>query len=222
MFLQEQIQRWNLWRAVAKFQKEEERIVARCFYEGTPLKATDEALKKAYLWQNPYRISRRFWNDHVYGETPLSGLEAIGLKAKIGQFDRFVDLGCGRGRGAFFMHYRFGCRACGIDCVPSFIDKASKIQKTLKIDGTEFLKADLSSLNLASLGGTVFYLAWTCFGETLISQITRSLEQLPDQTKVITVSEPLKSEFFILSEQFSIPFAWGEGEIYLYEKRAAL
>ena len=222
MFLKEQIETWNLRRSVAKFQKEEEKIVTERFYTQISLKKVDKALKKAYRLHNPYNISRRFWNDHVYGETPLSGLELIGLKTKMGPSTRFIDLGCGRGRGVFFMHYRFGCHACGIDCIPSFIDKASKIKKTLKIEKTEFIKADLSSMDLALIEGNMFYVAWTCFDDTLITQITHSLEQLPERTKVVTVSEPLKSEFFILSEQFSIPFVWGEGEIYLYEKRATL
>jgi hypothetical protein len=227
MFLQKQLELLRTSREVARFQKKEESFVKRQFYTDFSFKKADLALKKEYFWQNPYRLSRRFWNRHVYGETPLTSLETIGLKARLSEADRFVDLGAGRGRGVFFMHYRFGCRALGIERVPTFIEKALKIQKKLKAEGVEFLQADLrdcpQTLNPSSsnpsIHGTVFYLAWTCFEDALVLGMTRWLEQLPNKTRIITVSEPLDKGSFSVIDQFSVPFAWGEGDIYVHEKK---
>ena len=218
MFLQKQVELLRTSREVARFKKEEECLVKRHFYADLSFKEVDVAIKKEYFWQNPYRLSRRFWNRHIYGETPLTSLESIGLKAGLSKADHFVDLGAGRGRGVFFMHYRFGCKAIGIERIPIFIEKALKIQKKLRVEGVEFLQADLSS-SLPTIHGTVFYLAWTCFEDDLVLEMTRWLEQLPTKTKIITVSEPLDSDRFSIIDQFSAPFAWGEGEIYLHEKR---
>ncbi len=220
MFLQKHIELLRTMRQVSSFQKTQELHVRKVFYEDFAFREVDLALKKEYLWQNPYRVSRRFWNSHVYGETPLASLEIIGLKAQLNKTDCFVDLGSGRGRGAFFMHYRFGCKAVGVEGVPLFIEKALKIQKKLGVEGVEFLNANLSQLS--PLRGSVFYLAWTCFEEALTIRLIQWLEQLPHPAKIITVSEPLASEQFSLLDQFNVPFPWGDGEIYLHEKKAAL
>jgi len=220
MFLQKQIELLKTSREVARFQKKEENFVKRRFYADFSFKEADLALKKEYFLQNPYRLSRRFWNHHVYGETPLTSLEIIGLKASLSEADRFVDLGAGRGRGIFFMHYRFGCKVLGIERIPTFIEKALKIQKKLRMEKVEFLQADLAS-SLPPIQGTVFYLAWTCFEDALVLGMTRWLEQLPNKTKIITVSDPLDKDTFSIVDQFSVPFAWGEGDIYIHEKRAS-
>ncbi len=199
---------------VARFERREKRQVNSRFYQDPVLKSADLALLHKYRFRNPYSMSRRFWGEPNYGETPLTSLETIGLKVKLKPSDTFVDLGAGRGRGVFFIHHRFGCHTIGVEKVPSFITKAQSTKRKNSIESVDFLEADL--LSLPPIYGTVFYLAWTCFDEELMERVTKWLEKQP-KAKVITISEPLQSAHFSVVESFTVPFVWGEGEVFIHE-----
>lgn len=130
--------------------------------------------------------------------------------------DRFVDLGAGRGRGVFFIHYRFGCKATGIEQVPAFVATANRVQEKKKVEGVSFIEKELSEADLDV--GNIFYLAWTCFSEDHVELLTQKLETLPAGIRVATVSFPIPSEQFISLDSFAAPFAWGNGDIFIQQK----
>lgn len=207
---------WKTAREVARFEKGEKNLARERFYADPAFREIDRALQKAYRFENPYRVSRKYWRDCSYGETPLSVLELLGKAAGLCPSDVFVDLGCGRGRGVFFLRQFFGCRAVGIEAVPAFVRKAKKIQEQLKVDRLVFEEKDLNALT--EVEGTVFYAAWTCFDEELTARMVRFFESLPKGVRVITVSEPLESAYYRVTKTINASFAWGKGEIYIHER----
>jgi len=205
---------YTLWK-VRRFERREQKRVSEKYYTDSQFRAIDQRLKKAYRWENPYRISRKYWGESTYGETPLSALEVIGTRLKLVSSDVFIDLGAGRGRGIFFMKHYFKCSAIGIERVSSFVRKANEIKSEIGIEGVEFLEKDLSSLD--QLEGTVFYVAWTCFSEELVRAITCFFDRLPKGVRIATLSEPIQSQRCQIIESFTTPFAWGNGEVYIHE-----
>ncbi len=59
----------------------------------------------------------RFGDDHhhPYEPTPYCVLERIARSGYLHPGDRVVDMGCGKGRTAFFLHSELGCSVIGIE-----------------------------------------------------------------------------------------------------------
>lgn len=59
---------------------------------------------------------------HRYEPTPYEGLDQLFESCEVGREDGFVDVGCGKGRVAFYVHDRFGASATGIEMNPAFYE----------------------------------------------------------------------------------------------------
>jgi SAM-dependent methyltransferase len=134
----------------------------------------------------------------------------------IGSMDHLLELGCGRGRGVFFLSHLAGCSAVGIDFVPFFISTATAIAK----HATPILPVTFRCENMETTdfsGATVIYLYGTCLAEEEIDALVHRFEALPQATKIITVSYPLTdySPRFRTLKQFTADFPWGKGEVFL-------
>ncbi|MEK7339131.1 MAG: class I SAM-dependent methyltransferase, partial [Verrucomicrobiota bacterium] len=79
------------------------------FYSCDLFQKCDLALKKMYRFRNPFTISKNFFKQKkqkevdVYGEIPLTSLLLIAKECQIAPHDHVFELGCGRGRAAFFL-----------------------------------------------------------------------------------------------------------------------
>ena len=206
-----------LFFKVKWFLYSEERQIRRQYPFFAPC---NRLFKKAYRFCNPFRISKRYLKQmgasdvHQYGETPLPALATIATHCGITSQDRVIELGCGRGRGCFFLHQWLGCQVTGIDWVPRFISKAQKIHKTqggnLLFLCQDFLKADFS-------GATVIYLFGTCLEDSVILELITRFKTLSSKVKIITISYPLSDydSSFQTSAEFSVEFPWGRGNVFL-------
>ncbi len=71
-------------------------------------------------------------------------------------------------------------------------------------------------------GATVVYLYGTCFSAESIDLLMERFRDLPEGTKLITVSYALEyrpeAPFRVL-KQFSVPFTWGTTDVYLQIKQ---
>lgn len=176
-----------------------------------------------YLFSNPYRICRRFFEKNpcdepqYYGETPLTTWEEIASQAGLEEKDVVYELGCGRGKGVFWLHCLKGCKVRGIDLNPVFIRKADKIKRVLGWPGLRFMEADMLSVDYQD--ATAIYCYGTSLSDKTITELTKRLETLPPGTKLITVSYPLtdftKNSLLKPVKQFTGNFLWGEAEIYI-------
>ena len=182
----------------------------------------ERAFYQAYRFLNPFQICKRHLKNQgeeivdAYGETPLPAFAAIAENCALNQDDFVIELGCGRGRGCFFLSHHLGCRVLGIDWVPFFVNTADRLSKSVEphlpviFQCSEMQTADLT-------GATVIYLYGTCLPDAVIHALIRRFETLPPSTKIITVSYPLSeySSNFHTLKQFSVAFPWGEADVFL-------
>ena len=209
---------WTFFHVKA-FLYQEGREVRRRFPAFIPY---EQAFKEAYRFSNPFAISKAFLKKrgeadvHAYGETPLPVFAAIAKECNLGPRDHLVELGCGRGRGAFFLSHLTGCSVIGIDWVPQFVQRANALAESIH----PRLPVSFKCQNMAEAdftGATVIYLYGTCLADEAIETLVRRFEKLSPTAKIITVSYPLSdySEKFQILKQFTALFPWGEADVYL-------
>jgi hypothetical protein len=198
---------------------EEERRVKKHFYNDSLFRFCDRELKKSYRFCNPYRISKRFLmkrqakDIHVYGETPISTWAHIVRECGINPQDNVVDLGCGRGRGVFFLTTVIGCQAHGIDWIPEFINQAIDIKEKFSLSRANFSCEDMCFSDLSAY--SFVYLYGTCLDDLSLRHLTDIFFHLKKGTRLLTVSYPLES--FSCIHTFSADYPWGKTNLYLHQ-----
>jgi SAM-dependent methyltransferase len=65
---------------------------------------------------------------HPYEPTPYAALEQLFSRYRLDKSDCFVDMGCGKGRVAFFVHDLFQVSATGVEMSPPLFEAALKNQ----------------------------------------------------------------------------------------------
>jgi SAM-dependent methyltransferase len=197
--------------------------VIKRYYSNPMFRKTDCTLLSKYVFKSPYAMSKAFMEArgesdiYVYGETPLTSLELIAKECNLSDKDTVFDLGCGRGRGCFWLHAMIGCKVVGIEYIPEFMEKAIAVKQKYRLTRLEFRQQDFLKANLK--GATVLYLYGTCLDPVSIRQLIDKILKLPQGTQIVTVSYSLK-EFsadprFEILKRFKIPFTWGEGDVYI-------
>lgn len=200
------------------------RVIFRYYPHHFTFLKEDLALRMMYLFQSPYTISKHFLlkreekEIYAYGETPLTSMEIIAEQAKIGPEDSVYELGSGRGLVCFWLNSFIGCSVVGIEYVPEFVARAERVRKRLNVKRVQFRQADFCAADLT--GATVIYLYGTCLDENSIQRLLQKFEKLPYGTKIITVSFSLEeytsNPRFLLMKRFSVPFTWGEADVFIH------
>ncbi len=201
------------------------KVICR-YYGNSAFRKVDMALLARYLFKSPYVISKEFLlkkgeeNIYAYGETPLTTLEVIVRECGILSKDMVFELGSGRGRGCFWLNTVIGCGVVGIEYIPNFVNIAQHLVDRYKLKRVEFRLEDI--LEADYQGATVLYLYGTCYESAFIKKLLKRFAELPQGTKVITVSYPLtdfasKQEYEVM-KRFPAQFTWGEADVYLQVK----
>ncbi len=207
-----------LYSKVKKFEFFEQASVKKRYYRSSFFKTIDHALLSSYRWQNPYRISKKFLQNrgadtiHIYGETPLTTFKTIIDQCQINADDYFVDLGCGRGRGCFFIHSQVGCEVRGIEHIPVFASKAQAIVDRHRMKNISFTCQDIGQSHFAS--ATVIYFYGIGLDPNIHKILQNKFRYLPINSQVITVGYALSSRHFTLKKRFPGNFPWGTTEIF--------
>ena len=199
-----------------------------CLYYKKPAFAlSDLVLMLAYLFINPYRISKNYLkrmereNIYTYGETPLTGFAKIMSTAKVNSEDVVFELGCGRGGSCLWLHDVVGCRVVGVEEIPVFIKIARWISKFLKKQRIEWRQEDI--LNTDFTGASIIYFYGTGFEGAFLDRFLPKLESLPKGVKCITVSYPIReyntSTAYDVQESLKVRFPWGEAQVFIQVKR---
>ncbi len=183
---------------------------------------TDLFLAAHYLVRNPHQVSKAFMkqrgekNLYTYGETPLTTLDRIARECQILSKDIVYELGCGPGRTLFWLRHFVQCRVVGVDYLPTFIERAQRVNRWRQLDRMTFLNQDMLETDYSQ--ATVVYLYGTCLEDEVIEKLcSRLSRELKPGAKVITVSYPLSdySPHFTCTKQFSAQFPWGKAEVFL-------
>ncbi len=214
----------RLWNTVKytlidrKLQKE----VRKRYYTDHHFAQVDRALLTAYIFKNPYTISKNYLKKrdekeiHNYGETPLTTYEAIAREVDLQPTDTFLELGSGRGRGAFFLHQFFKCEVIGIERIPQFVKLSRHLAHKYHIGRASFICADMLKADLPN--ATVIYLYGTSLPDSEIAPLVKKLKAYPKGTKIITISYPLTDydeNAFHIEKKLTASFPWGETEAYI-------
>jgi len=152
----------------------------------------------------------------VYGETPFSLYEAMGLATRIGPGDRFLELGSGRGKGLFYTAERFGCEAMGVEKIPTFVS----ITAQLALESSLPVQVELGDYISASWPKAhTIYLYGTCLTDSQIKALCTRFEKRPDW--IFTTSYPLTdySPSFHVDKIISCTYPWGKTELYCQRSR---
>lgn len=214
------VRSWSFWEYL--------RVIFR-YYRHLKFAQIDASLLLAYVFTNPFRMSKRFLEErgeqeiYAYGETPLTTMDWIVQQCGITSSDVVVELGCGRGRACFWLNQMIGCKCIGIDFIPAFIRKGEKIKSKFQLNNIEFRLEDIFQIQFDSdrdlKEATVVYLYGTCFSSEQIELLIDRLKKCRKGMKVITVSYSLQEyendSSFKLLKVFPATFSWGKTEVYL-------
>lgn len=196
------------------------------YYKFTLFRKADTQLVKAYLLNNPYTIAKNYLlkkgesEVYTYGETPLPTLDKIVKIADLSSHDTIYELGCGRGRAAFWLALILKAKVVAIDYVPDYIAIAKKISDRLHLNNPTFLCKDFLNIDLSS--ATALYLNGTCLSEEQILKLVAKLKSLKQGTKLITTSFSMRDYGGLewkLEKELELPFSWGTAAVYFQVKR---
>ncbi len=202
-----------------------ERGVKKKYYVNKEFSSQDKALASQYHAINPYFISKVFMQKrgekecHVYGETPLYLYEKIANRWNLKEKDSFVELGCGRGRGLFFLSRFYGCQCIGLEWIPEFVEKAQRVIAECNIARVSIYLEDFLTSN--HINGDFIYLYGCLMEDEEILKLCDKLATGSKSSKIITVSFSLQEydKRFIMQDQFEARFPWGIGTVFLNKKR---
>ena len=184
-------------------------------------------LRMSYLFDSPYRISRRYQQRHraadwyVYGETPLPTLAEIAKKAGVMAGDRVFELGAGSGFTSVWLAAVKNCRVTAVEQIPLFCWRLKRAAKRAGLFSLEIRCDDYLCTSFD--GADLIYLYGSNLEDSAIIELVQRLSELPDAVKVVTVSYPLsdyadKGLFPVIS-CFEAEFEWGLAEVFIQSIR---
>jgi SAM-dependent methyltransferase len=191
------------------------------YYGNAKFRKVDRLMLAAYLFDNPYTLSRRYLQArgevdvYAYGETPLVTMDKIARRCQLTPSDTLFELGCGRGRTCFWLRCWIGCQVVGIEYIPAFVWKAQVIAARAGVDGIEFRCEDYLTSDLSA--ATAIYLYASNQDDADIERLVARLTCLKPGTKVITVSFALSdydSRFRVI-DRFEADFIWGNATVFI-------
>jgi len=176
----------------------------------------DSLLGLASLFFNPYRACRK--RGFVYGETPISSLRRIASFCQLKPEDVWLELGSGRGKGAFWISQTIGCETAGVEAVPLFVNVARAIVRILRLPKISFTCGKMADADFSK--ATCVYLYSTCMEEEELASLSEKMKALPPGARVLTVSAPLPETAHLpCAGSFPLSFPWGETEGFLHVYR---
>jgi SAM-dependent methyltransferase len=202
-------------------------VTIRRYYPNARFRGADLRCLGAYLLRNPDDICRRYLRhfpddevQKIYGETFFTTLDEIAGALGLTDRDVVYDLGCGRGRGVFWLNAIHGCRAVGVEINPAFVMTARRIQKKAGIGGVEFILGSVMDVDYND--ASVIYLYGTAFSDEAVMRLVERFKHLRAGTRIVTVSYALKgyaeAGLFQLEQKLRGKFLWGEADIYIQRK----
>jgi SAM-dependent methyltransferase len=153
----------------------------------------------------------------VYGETPFISLKKVLEEISLKKNSVFYDLGCGRGKVAFFVNLAYKIKTIGIDLMPTYINVAKSIVKRYKLENIEFFLDDILEYDFTD--ADVIYICGTCFQEATRKKLYEKLENINKELYVITATHALKSEKFEIVKKMKVLYSWGIGTLYINKNK---
>lgn len=178
-----------------------------------------------YFFLNPYRISKKFlakkFNKKIYdyGETPLVEMEKIVNACSLTSSDTLLELGAGRGKVSFWLHYFVKCNIVALEQIPTFVKIGNFFIKAFRIKNIKFLCEDMYEFKIKDY--SAIYLYGTTLCDEKIKILINKFKKLPSSVKIITISYSLDEydKSFSSEKCFDISFPWGKTKAYVNVRR---
>lgn len=163
------------------------------------------------IWRARHATTAVF-EELKFGETSLATLRKILGYVPLDESSLVYDLGCGRGRAAFLLHFLSGATVLALDAVPRFVNTGRNLARINGCDThvhfytedfrhTEFEAADL------------FYACALCFGaETRQRLLEKVLENKPGCHLVSVGWRPEHPRLRPVAH-FTAAFSWGPAPV---------
>lgn len=205
------------------FWKEQLQVIRRYYPKSFRFACIDLSLGILSLFVNPYRACRKYWEKQevsfpFYGETPITTLEKIINYLQLSSDDVFLELGSGRGKGCFWVSQIVGCTVIGVEKVPYFASTSDLLSRFFRTSNLKFITLDMEKADVSQ--ATCIYLDTTGMSEGQLIKLGKQMENIQDGARVITVSNPLKSQQLFSQEIPRIfPFPWDEAKVFSQIKK---
>ncbi|MEK7434341.1 MAG: methyltransferase domain-containing protein [Cyanobacteriota bacterium] len=193
------------------------------FYSNKNLRKIDFEFFKIYAIKDQFTISIQESKEifgineeeFTYGEAVWTSFDKILKFINPPPNAIFYDLGCGIGRICFFTSIKYSLYSKGIELLPTFIKNANHIKNKFDVKNILFIEDDWNKIDISD--ADIVYVATTCFDDFLLEKLTKKFEILKKNTKIISVSNELKSDKIKLLKIISLPFSWGKADVYIME-----
>jgi hypothetical protein len=158
-----------------------------------------------------------------YGETPLESYEWLLLHIPNAHNLKWIEPGCGRGRGVFWLathlkpEQKIDRQVTGIDLSMRFFQLCRTVQIENKLDTCQFMLGDFCEVDYRPYD--VVYLYATCTGDETLSELALRLLRLKPGSWVASITFPieayaLEGTFEPFSER-KVRMIWGETTLYV-------
>ena len=170
------------------------------------------------IWRASRTLDVEF-DELKFGETPVRTAQEI-LRAVPGVTANSVvaDLGCGRGRAAFYFHLLSGAKVVAYDIVESYIATARALARKMECENEVlFYLEDLRSVELAEFD--VIYACALCFGEPTRELLLEKLLKATPGVHIVTVGWQPRHERLEPIATFPATFSWGRAGVSVVKLR---
>lgn len=180
----------------------------------------DTYLMLSYFFKSPYRIARNAYpKSGPYGETPFAVMDALLKHISLKPQARVLDIGCGRGRLAFWLHMVRGFSVTGIDVNRTFIHRAQNIEKFWNLD-VKFKEKSCFALKQFDVDLIYFFVLH--FSDDELHQFAKHVAASHTNAYIVTISFWLGEYLphrFELVDTCKLHFVWGETIGYIQKVR---
>ena len=165
-----------------------------------------------------YRGFRYFFRSKITGDTnylssPILAMNRILSHPVLGQYDAFVDIGCGEGLVGVFVRLVKKKRVILHDTQSDFLTMISMLCKCLFISGVNCSKDMLGAYPASS----VFMCVWTAWSSKNRQKMIAQLSTIvPKHGHLVLVRHGLVHPEFVEVHKTTEIFAWGEASVYYY------
>ena len=171
--------------------------VLRHFYRRPRFAFGDLLLGIISLFLNPYRICKT-----VYGETPIRTFKKIAQAANLSPQDLYLELGSGRGKTCFWAALFIGCQVKGVESVPLFVRLSKALFGKAMFVCESMFDTDLSTADV------VYYYH--------LDEKRPQFERMRPGARLVTISEPIESGAFEITQILDVEFPWGMTQAYVH------
>lgn len=164
------------------------------------------------IWRASRSLSTNF-GELKFGETPVRTVRKIlAALPPLGPENTIADLGCGRGKAAFYFHLLSGAQAVGYDVIGSYIQTARTVARQMGCaKQVLFYNEDLREVDLQ--GYDLIYACALCFGDETRQILLKALLNATPGAWIVTVGWRPQHERLEQKQQFAAPFSWGKAGV---------